>query len=227
MTSVRPSIRCASSAASSTDLVIAHAALLAGGGLLEPALAAAAGMDLRLDHPDRPVQFACRGLGLVGLQNDPSVRHGRAVLPQELLGLIFMDVHLPPSLAGCRCRWPPAVRTAAWLGRRGRVRNGIATEFRFPGRKTAVCDHREKLSDHKIENRRPQPGTSRFGRGRSTGRNPVPGAQPSEGSIALQASTRPWTASIDLSNIARSARLSVISTIRSMPPAPITVGTPT
>ncbi len=43
-------------------------------------------------------------------------------------------------------------------------------------------------------------------------------AQASAGSIALQASTRPFTASTDLSNIACSSLLSSISTMRSTPP---------
>ena len=51
----------------------ADAALVAGGGLLELALAAAAGVDLGLDHPDRAVDLARGGLGLVGLQH----RRGR------------------------------------------------------------------------------------------------------------------------------------------------------
>ena len=47
------------------------------------------------------------------------------------------------------------------------------------------------------------------------------------GAIFLQASTSVCTASTDLSNIARSAPLSWISTIRSIPFAPMTAGTPT
>ena len=46
-------------------------------------------------------------------------------------------------------------------------------------------------------------------------------------SMALQASTRPLTASTDLSIIACSDGFSLISTIRSIPPAPMIVGTPT
>ena len=49
----------------------------------------------------------------------------------------------------------------------------------------------------------------------------------SEASIAMQASTRPLTAFTDLSNPACSSLLSLISTTRSTPPAPMTVGTPT
>ena len=76
----------------------AHPALLAGGRLLEAALAAAAGVDLRLDHPDRAVELTRRGLGLVGLQDDLAVRDRRAVVLQKLLGLVFVNVQLAAAL---------------------------------------------------------------------------------------------------------------------------------
>ena len=47
------------------------------------------------------------------------------------------------------------------------------------------------------------------------------------GAILVQASIRPFTDSTDFWNIARSAALRSISTIFSMPLAPITTGTPT
>ncbi len=47
------------------------------------------------------------------------------------------------------------------------------------------------------------------------------------GAIFMQASTRPRTASTDLSNIAFSAPLNSISTMRSTPFEPSTTGTPT
>ena len=50
---------------------------------------------------------------------------------------------------------------------------------------------------------------------------------PRSGAIFLQASTRPFTAPADFSNISRSAPVSSISTMRSTPFAPITTGTPT
>jgi hypothetical protein len=76
----------------------AHAALLAGGGFLEAALAAAAGVDLRLDDPERSLELACGGLGLVGLEHDAAAGDGGAVLAQELLGLVLVDVHAALSL---------------------------------------------------------------------------------------------------------------------------------
>ena len=47
----------------------AHAALFAGGGLLELALAATARMNLRLDHPERPAEFLGGGFGVLDLQH--------------------------------------------------------------------------------------------------------------------------------------------------------------
>ena len=51
--------------------------------------------------------------------------------------------------------------------------------------------------------------------------------QLSEGSIVLHAAISPFTASIDLANIAFSASSIGNSMMRSTPPAPITQGTPT
>ncbi|GAB1395636.1 hypothetical protein MASR1M65_04130 [Saprospiraceae bacterium] len=61
----------------------AHAALLARFGLLELALAAAAGVDLRLDHPERSVQFPGGGLRLFGAQHDAAVGDRNAVAAAE------------------------------------------------------------------------------------------------------------------------------------------------
>ncbi|SDW89350.1 hypothetical protein SAMN05444276_102424 [Paracoccus sanguinis] len=66
--------------------------------------------------------------------------------------------------------------------------------------------------------------------GRPPGRPPLAsrsGPQASELSMPLQASTRPFTASIDFCIIACSSSFISISMTFSMPPAPITVGTPT
>jgi hypothetical protein len=57
------------------------------------ALAAAAGVDLRLDHPERAVERARRGLGLLGRVDDLAAQHLDAVFLQQRLGLVFVDVH--------------------------------------------------------------------------------------------------------------------------------------
>ncbi len=63
----------------------ADAALVAGGGFLELALAAAAGMDLALHHPDRAGEFLGGGVGIRGLEAPArrarSARRIRAAAP--------------------------------------------------------------------------------------------------------------------------------------------------
>ena len=78
----------------------AHAALVAGGGFLEFALAAPPGVDLALHHPDRTTKFVGGEVGVGRLEDGDSARHRHAEFPQQRLGLVFMDVHLdvPPTL---------------------------------------------------------------------------------------------------------------------------------
>ncbi len=75
-----------------------HSALLAGGRLLEPALAAPARMDLALHHPkgsaklSRPLdRFFSREHGKSGGDRDAEGSEHR-------LGLVFMDVHCGDDL---------------------------------------------------------------------------------------------------------------------------------
>jgi hypothetical protein len=78
----------------------ADAAFFAGGGFLERAFATAASMDLRLDDPDRPVHLGGPGFGLVSVENDAAVGNRHAEVFQQLLRLIFVDVHKMPSDPG-------------------------------------------------------------------------------------------------------------------------------
>ena len=71
----------------------AHAALVAGGGFLELALAAAAGMDLALHHPDRAGKRLGGGVRIRGLQHRHAARNRHAELMQQRLGLVFVDIH--------------------------------------------------------------------------------------------------------------------------------------
>jgi hypothetical protein len=61
--------------------------------LLELALAAAARVDLRLHHPQRPGEFLRRFDSLINAHRRMARRHRHAVLREQLLGLIFVDVH--------------------------------------------------------------------------------------------------------------------------------------
>ena len=76
-----------------------HAALGIGLKFLKLSLAATAGMDLRLDHIERPGQLLRRRDRFLDIHRRVSGGNGDAVLGEEFLGLIFMDVHWE-----CPCR---------------------------------------------------------------------------------------------------------------------------
>src|ERR1700738_406349 len=75
----------------------AHPALVAGGGFLELALAAAAGVDLALHHPDRAGNGFCGDVGIGGPQHRHAARDRHAEFMQQRLGLVFMNIHLKVS----------------------------------------------------------------------------------------------------------------------------------
>ena len=57
------------------------------------ALAAAAGMDLRLHHPDRAAQFLCRRDRFLHREGGLAFGDGHAESAQHLFCLIFVDIH--------------------------------------------------------------------------------------------------------------------------------------
>ena len=57
------------------------------------ALAAAAGVDLRLHDVDRATEAFDNRLGLVGRVGNAARQHGDPELLQKLLGLVLMNVH--------------------------------------------------------------------------------------------------------------------------------------
>ncbi len=85
----------------------AHAALVAGGGLLELALAAAAGVDLRLHHIDGAGQAARRLARFGRRQRRGAFGDRSAELAQNGFGLIFVDVHRSSILMVAAPRRPP------------------------------------------------------------------------------------------------------------------------
>ena len=78
----------------------AHAALGVGAQLLELTLAAAAGVDLALHHIERTRQRLGGGLGLVDAGDRNTLGDRRAVLRQNSLGLVFVDIHESPGARG-------------------------------------------------------------------------------------------------------------------------------
>ncbi len=71
----------------------AHAALFAGFRLLELALAAAAGVDLGLHHPERSAELLGGLDRLLGREGREAVGDGGAERAKDGFRLIFMDVH--------------------------------------------------------------------------------------------------------------------------------------
>ena len=71
----------------------AHPALVAGRGLLELALAAAAGVDLALHHPDRTRKRFGGGIGIRSPQHRHALRDRHAEIVQQRLGLVFVNIH--------------------------------------------------------------------------------------------------------------------------------------
>ena len=57
------------------------------------ALAAPAGMDLRLDDANRTAELERRSLGFLRRRRDHAARHGNTEALENLLGLILVDVH--------------------------------------------------------------------------------------------------------------------------------------
>ena len=71
----------------------ADATLGIGAEFLEPALAAAAGVDLRFDHVDRAGEGFCGGFRLVRLEDGDALADGEAVFTENGFGLMLVDVH--------------------------------------------------------------------------------------------------------------------------------------
>jgi arylsulfatase A-like enzyme len=63
------------------------------GHLHAAALAAAARMDLRLDHPHRATELLCRLDGLLHRESRNAARDRHAKLAQDFLGLVFVNFH--------------------------------------------------------------------------------------------------------------------------------------
>ena len=61
------------------------------------ALAAAAGVDLRLHHPDRTTEFLGRRHRFIDGESRNAAGHGHAEAAQHVFGLVFVDVHESPS----------------------------------------------------------------------------------------------------------------------------------
>ena len=81
-------------------LAEAHAAGPVG-IVLEAPGAAAAGMNLRFDHPNGAAELARRVLRLLGREGDRAARHAYAELGEQALGLILVNVHRPSLPLSC------------------------------------------------------------------------------------------------------------------------------
>ena len=84
---------------------------LSGGNLLETTLASTTCVDLSLDDPEVPAKLLCGGDGTVDRLRCDSGGNRNAAALEQLLGLIFVELHLflllkpeqkPPAALGCR-----------------------------------------------------------------------------------------------------------------------------
>src|SRR5690606_7486794 len=71
----------------------AYTALGVGGEFLELALAATASVDLALHDIERAGKLLCSGFSLVSVEDYDAISDRGSVTLQQLLGLIFMNVH--------------------------------------------------------------------------------------------------------------------------------------
>ena len=107
------------------------------------ALAAAAGVDLRLDHPGRSAKGARGRLGLVGGIGDLARQHGDSVVLEQRLGLVFVNVHArlarrsgvpgdgPSRRGGAGCySWTAAHSSrTAWTDRSNAARSSASSSI--------------------------------------------------------------------------------------------------
>ncbi len=113
--------------------VLTH--LLEGAGELDAApLAAPAGVDLRLDHPHVAAELLRRGDGLVHAEARLAARRGDAVAAQQLLGLVFVNLHASPLIGfrrfrragpGVLCRLAGCRSSPAKISIRGRRASAV------------------------------------------------------------------------------------------------------
>ena len=67
--------------------------------------AAATGVNLRFDDIYRATQFFRLGGGFVDRKGDTAIGYRDAVIAEQLLGLIFMNIHRNPILVRWSIRW--------------------------------------------------------------------------------------------------------------------------
>ena len=144
------------------------------------------------------------GQGRPGLWTGPAVASGDAAGSSNILGGLSREV----AAGGRASRGRPPIQRRA-------IGQVVASASGGRTRKTAGRCDRKTPSNRRVR------GCCRMCR------QVKASGYASVGSMPLQAATRPFTASTDLSNMAFSVASSFTSTTRSTPPAPRMTGTPT